>query len=447
MVKDSRFYSAFFRMAIVLVLQNVITLSVNLADNIMLGAYSEISLSGVTAVNQIQFIYQQLLSAAGEGIVILGSQYFGQQKYEPMRKLTTIAMRFALALCICLFALVSLCPHLVLTAFTPDEAIISEGMRYINIIRFTYVFFAITQILLATLRSRGIVRIALGLSVWALICNCCINYTLIYGHFGAPEMGVAGAAIGTLVARITELIILCIFIIRRDSSILTSLKKITETDRLLTRDYFKVVYPILVVSGLWGLNTAMQNMILGHMGDGTIAANSVASNMFLLVKSMAVGTSSTAAFFIAKTIGEGNEQLLKSYAKTMQVLFVLVGLLSGAALFLIRIPILSLYHLSPDTMRMANSFLLILCFVIVTMSYQMPTNTGIIKGGGDTVYVMIMDIVSIWGIVIPISFVMAFVVKASPIIVLCCLNADQVFKCIPAFIKCNFGHWAKKLTR
>ena len=162
---------------------------------------------------------------------------------------------------------------------------------------------------------------------------------------------------------------------------------------------------------------------------------------------MPIGACGTAAFFIGKTVGEGDPVKVRQYAKTMQVLFVLIGIVSGVLLFFIRIPVLSLYKLEAETMRMADSFLILLSFVAVTMSYQMPTNNGIIRGGGDTKFTMKLDLISIWLIVLPLSFIMAFVVKASPLVVVACLNADQVFKCVPAFIKANYRHWAKKLTR
>ena len=270
---------------------------------------------------------------------------------------------------------------------------------------------------------------------------------MIYGHFGAPRLGVKGAAIGTLAARITEFLILVLFIMKKERVLKLSWRTYLKTDRLLRMDYFKVMVPVFLISSLWGLNTAMQNAILGHMTARAIAANSVASTLFLLVKAMSVGTSSAAGIYIGKTIGEGNEEKLTLLSHTLQLLFVCVGLCSGLILFLIRIPVLSLYSLDPATRKMADDFLRILCVVIVTMSYQMPTNNGIIRGGGDSAFVMKIDLISIWGIVIPLSFFMAFAVKASPLAVLCCLNADQVFKCVPAFIKSNFGHWAKKLTR
>lgn len=447
MVKDRQFYKNYFAMFIVLVLQNVITLSVNLADNLMLGAYSESALSGAAAVNQIQFVYQMILLAFGEGIVVLGTQYFGKGNMSPIKKVSSIAMRFGLATALLLFLLVSLFPAQAISIFTTDAAIIAQGTAYLRIIRFTYFFFAVTQILLATLRSTGVVKIALGLSLLSLVVNCCINFTLIYGHFGAPEMGIAGAAVGTLTARILEVLALLLFIKHKETNLHLSFRDFKTFDRTLFRDYIRLMAPLLFVNSVWGFNNALQNAILGHMTARAIAANSVASTMFLLVKSGAQGAAGTASFFIGKTIGEGNMELLKSYAKTMQILFVGIGISAGIILFLIRIPILSIYNLEPETKALANQFLLILSVIVVTMSYQMPTNSGIIKAGGATKYCMFLDLISIWGIVLPVSFVMAFVLHASPVAVVCMLNADQVFKGIPAFIKCNYGKWTYKLTR
>ncbi len=447
MVKDRSFYKLFFSMLVVMVLQNVITLSVNLADNIMLGAYSEASLSGVAAVNQIQFIYQQMLAAIGEGIVILGSQYVGKRQYGPVKLVSSTAMRAGLIICCILFLAASFCPRLLMQAFTNDEAIIAQGMEYMRIIRFTYIFFFITQILLATLRATGIVNIALILSVVALCINCSINYTLIYGHFGAPRLGVTGAAIGTLVSRIAELGILLIFIMRKEKNLHLGFRDYLAVDRTLTRDYARVTFPMFVVQGLWGFNNAIQNAILGHMTARAIAANSAATTLYSVVKSMPVASAGTTAFIMGKTVGEGDVAKVKSYARTLQILFIMIGVTAGIELFFIRIPVLSLYKLEPETMKMADTFLKILSLIAVTMSYQMPCNNGIVRGGGDTAFTMKLDLVSIWCIVLPLSFIMAFVVKASPVIVMCCLNADQVFKCVPAFIKVNYGHWMKKLTR
>ena len=420
MTKD-KFLKRFFALYIVLVLQNVISLAVNLADNIMLGAYSEQALAGAAAVNQVQFVYQQLLTAMGDGLVIFCSQYWGKRQTGPMKRIAVTAMHGALVLAVILTAVASLYPY-----------------RVVSIL---------TQILLATLRSIEMVKVAFYLSISTFCINCGINYVLIYGRFGAPEMGTAGAAIGTLTARIMEVLILILYIAKKEKTIHLRPGDYLDQDVTLGKDYVRVCLPMLFVQGLWGVNTALQTVILGHMASNAIAANSVASTLFLLVKSMAVGASSSASVLIGQAIGRGDLARTKAYALRLQKIFVLIGIVSGSILFLIRIPVLGLYDLSNETRDMANAFLIILSVVCVGMSYQMPTNNGIIRGGGNAMFVVKMDLVSIWMIVLPLSFYMAFVVKASPVIVVCCLNADQIFKCIPAFLEVNYGNWIRKLTR
>ena len=429
-----------------LVLQNVVTLSVNLADNIMLGAYSETALSGVTTVNQVQFVFQQLLMALGDGLVIFGSQYWGRKETEPVRKISAWAMRTGLFTAVLLFLAASFWPGKLLGLFTTDSDIIEAGVSYLEIIRFTYIFFAVTQILLATLRCVEVAGIAFGLSLMTLVINCSINWILIYGHFGAPSLGAAGAAVGTLVARIMEVLVLLVYIKRRQSWIGLGFKDYLTADRNLGLKYGQIVLPLLVIQGLWGVNTALQTAILGHMTAAAIAANSAASNLFLMVKSAAVGAASAASVIMGKTIGTGKLDMAVAYSKKLQKFFVIMGFTCGILLFFIRIPVLSLYRLSPETRQLADTFLMILSVVMVGMSYQMPTNSGIIRGSGSIAYSMKVDLISTWLIVIPLSAVMAFVVKASPAVVVCCLNADQIFKCIPAFLKCNYGHWIRKMT-
>lgn len=466
-MEDKSFYKWFFSLYIVLVLQNVVTLSVNLTDNIMLGAYSEAALSGVAAVNQIQFIYQQLLLALGDGLVIFCSQYWGSRQLRPMKKIAAIAMRAGLVMALVLFFLVSVFPVQSISIFTTDRSIITEGVTYIRIFRFTYFFFAVTQILLATMRSIEVVKIAFQLSVMTFLVNFVLNYTLIFGKFGFPGMGAAGAATGTLIARILETAVLILYVRKKDAVLHLNLMDYLKPDRiskadsscaaengrkdypssLLQKDFFRVVLPMLCVQGLWGLNTAMQTVILGHMTASAIAANSAASTLFLIVKSAAVGAASAASIVIGKTIGTGDIPLVHRYAVRLQKMFVVIGVLSGILLFFIRIPVLGLYDLSPATMAMTNQFLIVLSVVCVGVSYQMPTNNGIIRGGGNALFVVKLDVISIWLIVIPLSFFLAFVVKASPLVVLCCLNADQIFKCLPAFLEVRYGNWIRKLTR
>lgn len=446
--KDRKFYRSFSVLCLTLMLEQAVILSVNLADNIMLGSYSESALAGVAAVNQIQFVLQQIVFGVSNGMIVLGSQYWGQKRTGEIKLLSAVAMRTALGVAAALFIAVSLFPVQTLRIFTPDAAIVEEGVAYLSIIRFTYLFFAASSILLGTMRLVESVQIALRVSLLSLLLNCSINYVLIFGRFGAPEMGVRGAAIGTLVARIVELFVFAWYVFVRDRRVSMRPADLAAVDHEMAKDFFRVASPVILTQTLWGAANALQTIILGHMSDVAIAAQSISSNVFLLLKVASVGASSAASILIGKAIGEGKElSVLKEYTRTLQVMFVAIGLILGAALMVIRVPLLRVYNISDETRALANAYMIIQSVVLVTMSYQMPTNGGIIRGGGDTRFVMILDLISIWGIVLPLSCLAAFVWNLSPIAVIILLNSDQVFKCVPAFIHVNRYKWIKRLTR
>ena len=401
----------------------------------------------MAAVNQIQFIFQQLTYAASNAMIVLGSQYFGQKRLKEVKMLSAIGMRFALSIAVLLFALVSFFPPQALSLFTTDAAIAAEGVRYLSIIRFSYPFFAATALMLGTMRIAQAVKIALRVSLIALAVNVSINYLLIYGHLGFPEMGAQGAAVGTLIARLVECLIVARYMLKKEKNLSVKIRDFLRIDRIMLKDYIKIGFPVFITSGLWGAANALQTMILGHMDDSAIAAQSISSTVFLLLKVTSVGAASAASILIGQTIGAGKMEKVKEYSRTLQCLFIGIGLTLGCIMFFIRIPLLSIYQVSEETRVLANAYMLIQSVVLCTMSYQMPVNTGILRGGGDTKFVMVMDLISIWGIVMPLSLLSAFVWKLSPVIVIILLNADQAFKCIPACIRVNSYKWVKKLTR
>jgi Na+-driven multidrug efflux pump len=269
---------------------------------------------------------------------------------------------------------------------------------------------------------------------------------LIFGKLGFHAMGSEGAAIATLISRIIELIVVVVYIIVIDQKLRWKLEDLKKIEFPIFKVFLITCLPLVACDGLFGVSTALQTAILGHMQDAAISANAVASTLFQLLKVASVGSASAAAVIIGKTIGEGRIEKTKEYAKTMQLIFVGIGILTGISLFLLRIPIVSAYKISNEAKELANGFLIVLSITGIGTAYQMPTNTGIVRGGGDAKYVLRMDLISIWGIVLPLSFLAAFVFHWHPVAVIACLNADQIFKSIPAVIKCNRFRWIKKLT-
>ena len=289
MTRDRSFYDPFIKLTLALMLQQAVALSVNLADNIMLGSYSETALSGVAAVNQIQFVLQQVIYGISNGMVVLASQYWGQKKTEPVRKLMSVAFWVSVGIAAALFVGVSLFPRTAVGMFSEDAAIVEQGISYLSIIRSTYLFFAATTIFLGGMRAVEKVKIALYVSVAALAINCSINFVLIKGRLGFPEMGARGAAVGTLTARIVECLIVGIYVLHKDGILHLRIKDLLKIDRALASDYFRISLPVVVTGFLWGCNSALQTAILGHMSSGAIAAHSISSTIFLFLKVTPVG--------------------------------------------------------------------------------------------------------------------------------------------------------------
>lgn len=444
--RDRAFYKDFFRMMIVVALQNLVAYSVNMADNIMLGSYSQDALSGAATVNQIFFMVQQFALSFGNALVVLASQYWGEKRTEPIRTLSGIALKFGILCSVLIIALCVLFPVPLLKLFTNSPEIIAQGREYLFLIQWSFGLFIVSSVLMAALRSVGVVNISFYISVVSLLVNVGINYTLIFGRFGFPEMGIRGAAVGTLVARILELIIVLLYIKYVDQRLHLFSKGFLTSDQRLRKDYINVYLPIMCSQVLWGISVPMQTAILGHLSKDAIAANSVATTFFQYLKVIVLAIASTSSVMIGNAIGRGDNQSIRAEARTLSVIGVAMGLFLGILLVLFRYPLLSLYSLTPSATKMALHILVIMGFVMVGMSYQMPVSFGIIQGGGDAAFTMKMNMISTWLIVMPLSFMAAFWWKWPVEAVVLVIQSDQFFKGIPTFIRFRSYQWMKKLT-
>ncbi len=445
--RDRSFYRTLFPLLITVALQNIVAYSVNMADNMMLGSYSQNALSGAATVNQIFFMVQQITLSIGEGVVVLGSQYWGQKRMEPIRRITGVALKLGLICGIVIILICSLIPHLVLSIFTTDPEIISEGVAYLGIIKYTFLLFIITNVLMAALRCVETVRISFYISLVSLVVNAGINYALIFGRFGMPEMGIRGAAIGTLVARIVELLIVLIYMIKIDKRLELFKENFLRFDPELKRDYTKVEVPVMLSQVLWAVSVPFQTAILGHMSSDAIAANSVATTFYQYLKVIVQAMSASSSVMIGSSVGRGDMKRVRSDARTLTAICVLIGVILGVALFLLKNPLLSMYNLNDNAMKLAGQLIVVMSFIMVGMSYQMPVSMGIIRGGGDTKFAMYMNIICVWAIVIPLSFMSAFWWHWSIVGVVIMVQSDQVFKGLPTFIHFRGYKWVKKLTR
>ncbi|MCF0120622.1 MAG: polysaccharide biosynthesis C-terminal domain-containing protein [Oscillospiraceae bacterium] len=272
---DKAFYKSFISLTIVIALNSLITFAVNLADNIMVGRYSEIALSGVALVNQIHFVSMMIFSGVGGGIIVLGAQYWGSRQLDNIKRSISIGMKFAIGFGL-LFTLATLLfPHWILHLLTSDEQVITEGMKYLRVMCWSYIIFAISNTLVMSLRSVEVTMIGTVMSIATLIINVSLNYCLIFGNFGFPALGTTGAAIATIVSRIVELIVVLVYAMVIDKKLRLNLRDIFGIDLTLLRKYVKVATPVILSGASWGFAQAAQTAILGHMSQSAIAASSI----------------------------------------------------------------------------------------------------------------------------------------------------------------------------
>lgn len=448
MFKDKYFYKTFFSMASVIILQNLLIYSVNLADNIMIGNYSETAMNGVSLANQIQFLIQMLAMGTANGLGVLASQYWGTKNTEPIKKIFSSACVFGLGMSFILAVIVITMPQQVLSLLTDKQNAVAEGSKYIVIMGYTYCIHTLTNLFLSMLRSVETVKIGFVTTAISLVINIFLNYCLIFGKFGFSEMGVRGAAYATLTARVVELIIVAVYVFVFDKKIKLRLKDLFIIDRNYLRDFIKAGLPLIGSSVSWGIAMTVQTAIIGRLAsDAALGANNIASTICQVVSVFYSSTSNSAAVIIGKTVGENDFGRVRTYAKRLQKIFLVTGIVSCTAMLLSSNFVVSLYNVAPATEKLAKTFIYILSVTIIGSCYEAPCLCGIVSGGGDTKFVLYNDLIFMWGIVLPLSALSAFVFDFPIPVTFFLLKSDQILKCFVAVVKVNRFRWIKQLTR
>ena len=449
LTRDREFYKTYFSLLLFIAFQNLLSYSVSLLDNVMLSRYSTVALSGASLANQIQFLLQMIVGSAGEGVVVLASQYWGTRRTEPIKSIAGIGNITALAFGAVFFAVASVLPRQILGLLSNETNVIDAANEYLRIIKYTYPVYCLSTVMLATMRSVENARVGFIVMLASLVVNLFFNYCLIYGHLGFKEMGVSGAAYATLIARVFELIVAAVYTFKVDKKLRITPSQMFSRDNALWKDYYKYATPIMLSGASWGIAMFIQTSIIGHMQSGAVAANALAVSLFSVITVFSYGGGSAAGVITGKLVGKGlDRHALKEYVNTMQVLFVLSGIITGAVIFILKEPVIAFYKLdSEDAIDYARQFLTVLSITSIGTSYQAPCLTGIVRGGGHTKFVFYNDLIFQWCIVLLFSLLAAYVWELAPVWVFLMLKSDQILKCFVAIFEVNSYRWIKKLAR
>lgn len=406
-IEWGKFYRTVIALVVPMALQNLINVGVTAADVIMLGAVGEDALSGASLAGQVQYIMTLFLFGLTSGATVLTAQYWGKGDKDAIEKILGIAVKAAVCVT-ALFTVAALAvPGLLLRIFTSDPVVISEGIKYLRIVAFTYVMIGVTQAYLYIMRSVERVVVATVVYLLSLICNIIMNSIFIFGLFGLPAMGVSGAALGTLCARVLEVVLVAGYARIFNKTIKLRFRYVLHTDRELFRDFMKYALPVVINEVMWGLGTAANTAILGHLGSPVVAANSVAQVARQLATVVSFGLSSAATIYLGKTIGEKKLEHARAYAKRFIGLSVVMGLLGGM-IILAASPVaaaaLSLSAAAKDYLRV---MFFVMSYFVVGQAFNTTMVVGIFRSGGDTRFGLILDVTTMWCCSIFIGFLAA----------------------------------------
>ena len=454
--KDPEFYKNVFTLALPIALQSLITIGVNMLDTIMVGSLGENPLSATSLANSFISIYQIFCMGLGMGASVLVSRYWGMKKAAngqdeaagtALKQTVCLMLRLTVLLA-SLFALATLIiPGKIMLLYTDDAEIIEQGELYFRWSVPTYFFLGLSLVCTIVLRSVGQVKLPLFVSIGALSINLVANYTLIFGHFGFPEMGVAGAALATLIARIFETCAICGYLFFRDTRIRFRIKDFFMQTRSLIREYMRISIPVLISDGILAIGNNSVAMVIGRMGAAFVAANAITSVTQQLSTVVIQGVSQAGAIVTGQTLGMGSKEKTMQQGYQFFGLGIALGVISGLFILAVSAPVISSYkNLSAETLEIAEQLMLSISFIVVFHAINSIMTKGVLRGGGDTKMLMLADNIFLWVLAIPLGILAGPVLKISAFWVYAALKSDQVVKTVWCAIRLKSGKWIKKIS-
>ena len=445
---DSRvFYRNVFALVVPMALQNLINVAVTSADVMMLGQVGETVLSASSLAGQVQFIMTLFFFGLTSGAAILTAQYWGKGDTRTIEKVLGIALRFSLSTGLVFTLAALLIPAQLMRVFTPEEDVIAEGVKYLRIIAVSYVPMALTNVYLNIMRSVERVVVSTVTYLVSLVSNVALNAVFISGLLGVPAMGIEGAALATVCARLVELAIVLVYSKAINRTVRLRARDIFVRDPLLFRDFLTYSVPVMINELLWGAGSAMNSVVIGHLGSAAVAANSVAQVARQLATVVAFGIANATAIMIGKAIGAGDTERAEEYGGRFIRLTLVFGLIGGGIVLAARPILISVMTLSAQAQEYLSFMMLIMSYFVMAQAMNTTLIVGVFRAGGDSKIGLLFDCGSMWGGSILLGSIAAFVLHLDLRIVYVLLMSDELIKIPLSFWRYRKKIWLKNITR
>lgn len=444
-VRDKRFYKNVADFAIPITLLCLISVGVNMMDNIMVGSLGDDSLSAVSLANQFINIFSLACMGLGQGTSVMCSRYYGMKDNEALKKTISIAFRYCLVLTV-LFTFVSIFfPARIMRIYIADSGVISEGVKYFGFSAYCYFFFGLSLITANALRSIGKVRVPLVTATAAFVVNIFFNYVFIFGKFGFPAMGVAGAALGTFLSRIVEFSINCGYLFFGNKEVGYKISDITKTSPVISHEFKKIAIPVMLSDTLNGFGMNLIAMITGRVGKEFVSAYSITAVVMQTCSVLTQGLAQASSIITGHTLGTGDVERTKREADAFFGLSLAFGFIGAIVILIVAKPIVSLYNISDAARLIAMELMSAISVVAFFKSIDGVLTKGVLRGGGDTRFLMVADMIFLWVASVPLGYFVGLVLKAPAFFTYVALSIDVVLKCFLCFYRLRSGKWIKKI--
>lgn len=445
-ILNRAFFHTLLAIAIPIALQNLISFGVSVMDSVMLGSFGDVAIAAANLGSQPFFILMSFGFGLSSGGTVLIAQYWGKGDIVRIRKVMRISMQMVFAASLVISAVCLLAPQAILRIFTTEEAIIEAGAGYLSLVVFSYIPYSLSNNYMMSLRAVEQVKISTVIYAVSFFVNVFFNYTFIFGKFGAPRMEVRGAAVGTVFARCSELLMVLLYMYGKEKTVGFRIHDCLRFDREMVPSFARHSLPVLGNELLWGVGTTVTSVIIGRIGSVFVAANSIAGVMNQMMFITVAGVANAAAVITGKTIGEGNRGKVQRVANTLLLVSVLVGVFNCAVILLARPLFLTLYNVTPETYAAAWSILGVQAALQLVIGVDVTTIVGILRGGGDTRSAFLYDCGALWFVSLPMGVLSGLVLHWPVPLVYVCLKLDSPIKAALALRRIRSGKWVRNVT-
>ena len=445
--KKDTFYSELMKLVVPIGIQNFMLALVSVTDAVMLGRMGQQEMASVSQAGNVQFFLSLLVTGFSIGVGIMAAQYWGKGDGKSIEEIAPTGLKIILAIggVVTVAALVA--PRALMAILTSDQALIPLGAEYLRVVAPSYFLCGITQVYFAILKNTGHTTESSVISCVAVVTNIVLNAIFIFGLLGCPAMGIAGAALATVISRLVELVLAAVITKRKSAVQLRWNWLAKRPDRLLFQDFLRYTMPVIGASLVWGIAYISYSVVLGHMDGDAVAANSVVAVAKSLISCLIRGVGGGAGIMIGNLLGANLLEKAKNYARRLTVLSIVIGVVSGVLLVAATPIIMSITELTPQAARYLK---IMIAFTGVNLAAQSVNHVvldGIFGAGGDAKFDMNTNIIFMWCICVPLSLMAAFWWKLSAPVVFCLCSMDEIIKLPAVFLHYRKYIWLRNITR